>query len=538
MSAGNLWELVLEGAERGGGAKGAVLSTGAELDYLGLTKGARGIAGALRESGIGRGDRVGVWMDKTPQCVQTILGILAAGAAYVPLDPRAPWRRCRAIAEDCGFQAFAADEPRLAAVPEVLRGLDVRLLLAGGAEAAAGAAGRDADAPAAPLVLPLAEAAAFPARPLPSPGPEDVAYILYTSGSTGVPKGVVHTHGSGLAFTRWVIRRFDVRADDVFSSHAPFHFDLSISDLYASLGSGGTVRLISSLEGMLAPWLARQIDDWGITVWYSVPSILVSMLETGLLTAPAWPRLRLLLFAGEVFPTPQLRRLRRAVPGAGLYNLFGPTETNVCTYYEVPAEIPDGQTEPIPIGRTCEHLETFVLDDAGSVAAPGAEGTLWARGANLMLGYWNDPQRTAATLQADPRGGPGLAYCTGDRVVQQEDGEYRFRGRRDHQVKIRGYRIELGDVEAALAAHADVLEAVALPLEREGTAARLVATVVARAGSEPSPDELRDHSRRHLPAYMVPERIEVAPALPRTSSGKADRTALRSAWESKGDAWI
>jgi len=490
----------------------AVVDDEGTLTYAELDRASASLARALLAAGVTPGARVVLSLGRSREVIVALLAILRAGAAYVPIEASYPATRRELLVRDAAPALILTH----ASTHALFESLGPCLRVDGGLPSAPSEAG---------------------AR-LPIVGPEDPAYILYTSGSTGVPKGVVHTHGSGLAFTRWVIRRFDVRADDVFSSHAPFHFDLSISDLYASLGSGGTVRLISSLEGMLAPWLARQIDDWGITVWYSVPSILVSMLETGLLTAPAWPRLRLLLFAGEVFPTPQLRRLRRAVPGAGLYNLFGPTETNVCTYYEVPAEIPDGQTEPIPIGRTCEHLETFVLDDAGSVAAPGAEGTLWARGANLMLGYWNDPQRTAATLQADPRGGPGLAYCTGDRVVQQEDGEYRFRGRRDHQVKIRGYRIELGDVEAALAAHADVLEAVALPLEREGTAARLVATVVARAGSEPSPDELRDHSRRHLPAYMVPERIEVAPALPRTSSGKADRTALRSAWESKGDAWI
>jgi acyl-coenzyme A synthetase/AMP-(fatty) acid ligase len=151
-----------------------------------------------------------------------------------------------------------------------------------------------------------------------------------------------------------------------------------------------------------------------------------------------------------------------------------------------------------------------------------------------MQGYWNDPERNAATLRGDPRGGNGIAYCTGDRVVLQPDGQYQFRGRRDHMVKIRGYRIELGEVEAALSSHPDVLEAVAVPLDDCAAGMRLVATVLARSGTRPDPESLRNHLRLHVPTYMVPEQIEVLSALPRTSTGKIDRTALRSAWESKG----
>jgi acyl-coenzyme A synthetase/AMP-(fatty) acid ligase len=240
-----------------------------------------------------------------------------------------------------------------------------------------------------------------------------------------------------------------------------------------------------------------------------------------------------LFFAGEVFPTPQLRRLRRALPAARLYNLFGPTETNVCTYYEVPADIPDERRAPIPIGRSCEHMETFVLDDEGREAGVGVEGTLWVKGANLMEGYWNDPARTAATLQPDPWGREGTACCTGDRVQLQQDGDYEFLGRRDHMVKIRGYRVELGEVESALTAHPHVLEAVAVALPDPANGNRIMAAVVQRASHTLDSAALRAFCRQRLPAYMIPERVEVRSAIPRTSTGKADRSALRAEWERK-----
>jgi len=532
-----LVELIETGASRAPADKVAVRAGEhgeRALAWGELLRGARGIATRLRDAGVERGDRVGIWMDKSPAAVQAIVGTLLAGAAYVPLDPRSPWRRSRSIAQDCGMRALVTDEGHLGTLAELLEGWAPRLVLADAKpDALAGALER---LPSAPPQATLAEACATPPGELPRPAPDDLAYILYTSGSTGTPKGVVHTHASGSAFTRWVLDRFAIVENDVFSSHAPFHFDLSILDLYAALGAGATVHLIGSTEAMLAAYLVRQVPAWGITVWYSVPSILVAMLDSGGLETKGFGNVRLLFFAGEVFPTPQLRRLRRALPEVALFNLFGPTETNVCTYYEVPPTIPDEWTAPISIGRACEHMETFVLDDDGHEVAPGVEGTLWAKGGNLMRGYWNDPERTAATLKPDPRGRPGLAYCTGDRVVVLPDGNYEFRGRRDHQVKTRGYRVELGEVESALAAHPEVLEAVVVPVPDPRLGHRLMASVQPRSGLQPTPAALRTYCAQRLPIYMVPEKIEVLEALPRTSTGKVDRQELGKRWTTGGSA--
>jgi acyl-coenzyme A synthetase/AMP-(fatty) acid ligase len=256
------------------------------------------------------------------------------------------------------------------------------------------------------------------------------------------------------------------------------------------------------------------------------------MLEAGGLEAHPPRALRTLFFAGEVFPIAQLRRLRRALPGVRLANLFGPTETNVCTWYEVPEELPDERVLPVPIGKACEHLETFVLgDDGREIREPGVEGTLFAKGGNLMLGYWNDPAKTAAVLGPDPRGGPGLVCNTGDRVKLLPDGDYEYRGRRDHMVKTRGYRVELGEIEATLAAHPAVREAVAVPLPDTAIGNRIVASVVPRAGTNVDVRALRAFVGGRVPSYMVPAAIEVREELPRTSTGKADRAVLRGEWE-------
>jgi amino acid adenylation domain-containing protein len=528
VNPSSLVHLVVEGAGIAP-SKTAVSTASDAVTFEQLVAGARSVGTALADAGIKRGDRVGLWMDKSPASVQVLLGAMWAGAAYVPLDPKAPWRRCRAIIEDCDVSALAVDGPRLSDLGPLLEGSAPRLVMIDGDT---GALEEDGDGP--PIRSPLQylpEILEMPAKDLATPDFEDLAYILYTSGSTGVPKGVVHTHRSALGFVQWVRSTYGITEADVFSNHAPFHFDLSICDLYASLGSGASVRLISSVEAMLPPYLVKSAADWGITVWYSVPSILSAMLEMGELEERGFGDVRVIFFAGEVFPTPQLRRLRKALPHVRLSNLFGPTETNVCTYYDVPADIPDDR--PIPIGKTCEHLESFVLDDDGEEVGVGAEGTLWIIGDNVMSGYWNDQERTDRSLKTDPRGGTNIAYCTGDRVRLQEDGDYEFLGRRDHMIKIRGFRVETGEIEAVMTSHPLVVDAVVVAIPDEAMGNRIACSVVPRASETLEVKHLKTFCTERLPGYMVPEHIEILGSLPRTSTGKADRQALLKKWQAR-----
>jgi amino acid adenylation domain-containing protein len=486
----------------------AVSDSGGTWSYAELAEAAGRIAGGLRQLGVRPGDRVAVSAEKTPTTVAALYGVMAAGGVYVPIDPQAPPIRARTILADAGCSIVCADgerSRRLLAGPDAPR---VQVL----------ALTDDVEDPA----IALGELHEVAAEPLGAGCEADLAYILYTSGSTGTPKGVMLTHRNALAFVEWAVGRFAVTADDRLSSHAPFHFDLSVFDLYAASLSGASVHLVGAAEGAFAASMVELIREQGITVWYSVPSALVLLRDVAAPEDVA--TLRLVLFAGEVFPPKHLSALRRLVPHGVLANLYGPTETNVCTYYVVGERV-DGDT-PVPIGRACENQEVFVLDDDRRLVPDGDVGELWVRGPTVMKGYWADPAMTADRLVQNPLHDdfPDPAYRTGDLVRRSADGELHFLGRRDHQIKSRGYRIELGEIEAALVSHEAVRQAavIAVPDDRLGHA------LIAFAAGDAPPEELslKRHCAERIPRYMVPTRITVLDALPLTSTGKIDREAL------------
>jgi amino acid adenylation domain-containing protein len=385
------------------------------------------------------------------------------------------------------------------------------------------------DAPDPPANLELVTASAVGRAPSDAPGVRivdaDLAYILYTSGSTGSPKGVMLTHGNCLAFVEWAAREFAISSEDRLSSHAPLHFDLSTFDLFAAALAGARLVLVPPSVSVFPAQVRTFIETTGITVWYSVPSILSMLVLRGGLQVGELPTLRTVLFAGEVFPTVHLRRLVALLPHVRFANLYGPTETNVCTWWEVTGLSPDSD-ETIPIGRAIANVDVFAVTDDDRRAAPGERGELCVRGPTVMQGYLGDPDKTSSRLVPDPLGGVlgQRVYRTGDIVQESPDGNYRFLGRRDGQVKSRGYRIELGDVEAALGAHPSVLECAVVPVPDDIVGNRLSAYVASR---EPvSGAELAAFCAERIPSYMVPETFELADALPRTSTGKIDRTAL------------
>jgi acyl-CoA synthetase (AMP-forming)/AMP-acid ligase II len=288
-------------------------------------------------------------------------------------------------------------------------------------------------------------------------------------------------------------------------------------------------RIASFPAAVVARWAQERLS-----VWYCTPSSLVLMLTRGGLEKQDLSALRLLLFAGEVFPNKYLRQLMALAPHVRFANLFGPTETNVCTWLEV-KQPPEGDA-PLSIGRACPYDEALVLDDALRPVPAGGIGELWVRGASVMHGYWGRPERSALALQTIDIA-PGIrdrAYRTGDLARVLPDGNLEFLGRRDHQVKTRGYRVELGEIETRLAAHPGVDEAVVLAVPDEEVTHRLAAVVVRRAGAEVTSDELRQHCALTLPRYMVPESVEFRKDLPRTSSGKVDRRALLGPNAAKG----
>jgi clorobiocin biosynthesis protein CloN4 len=326
-----------------------------------------------------------------------------------------------------------------------------------------------------------------------------------------VPKGVCISHRNALAFVEWARDAIAATGQDRFANHAPFHFDLSVLDLYVAFAVGASVHLIPDGMAYAPRRLVEFLDDARISILYVVPSVLALLEEQAdLMTRPGLA-LRAVLFAGEPCPIRVLRRMRQAWPLMRLWNLYGPTETNVCTAYEV-HDVPEERVLPVPIGQAVSGDRVWAVRADGAVVGPGEEGELLVEGPTVMLGYWG----------REPQG--GRPYATGDLVRRLEDGNYQYVGRRDHMVKVRGHRIELGDVEAALGAHPDVRE-VAVVVRGEGTAARLVA-VVAAGARRPHLLELKRHCAERLPRFMIVDDVNYLEALPRTRNGKVDRIAL------------
>ena len=354
---------------------------------------------------------------------------------------------------------------------------------------------------------------------------DDLAYVLYTSGSTGVPKGVMLTHAHALNFLAWAGAEVGLRPGDRVASHAPFHFDLSVFDLWASLTRGATVCLLDTVTARFPRAVADWVCERRISVWYSVPSALVQLLPHGERVAQGG--VRALLFAGEVFPPPALAAWRQLLPRASLHNWYGPTETNVCTYYRLPRG--RGATPaPLPLGTACPNFELAIWDEAGEAVTAGAAGFLWARGPGILAGYWGDAERSRQVTRwrAGADGGPAQRwYNTGDLVRRGEDGLLYFEGRRDDVIKLRGYRVALREVERALESCAGVRQAAVVAAGAD--AAAVLVGYVAADPEAVSAGELRRRLSQLLPAYMLPERIEVRASLPATSSGKVDRQSLR-----------
>ena len=521
MRARFLLHHLLRDAATGAPTSPAVRHGGSELSYGELEERSNRIARVLLASGVRRGDRVAIHVPKSLTALEALYGILKTGAAYVPIEPASPAPRLADIVEQCRPRAIVTwSGARERLTDELCR--------TSGVECIASTDGADPFADLGVLALDLADAATAQSAEPPSVAAIDLdlAYILFTSGSTGRPKGVMLSHRNALTFVDWAAETFGFGAEDRLSNHAPLTFDLSVLDLFGAAAAGACVSLVPAGLSMFPTRLAQFIEAERISIWYSVPSVLTLLVTRGKLAERDLSALRWVLFAGEVFPVKYLRALMHALPHPRYANLYGPTETNVVTWYEVPP-LPEDRTEPIPIGKACANSDCIALDEQGRVVTePGAEGVLHVRGSTVMQGYFGWPEETASAFVASPladgRGDERL-YCTGDWVTFDDDGNFLYLGRRDHMVKTRGYRVELGEIETALYAHPAVREAVAVAVPDDILGNRILALVVADGVSE---QEIRQHCAGLLPRYMVPEEVEFRAELPRTATDKVDRPRI------------
>lgn len=455
------------------------------------------LACVLHEHGVGSADRVAVWLPRGASYVAAILASLRLGACYVPLDAAQPAARAQHILAD-------SEPAALLCLPGNVGQLD--------------------ELPAGIAVIDVSDFASSQKTELPEArvSPESDLALLYTSGSTGAPKGVRITHRSLTSFLRWCIEVEDPQSWDRFVAHAAFTFDISTHDVFVPLATGASLLVLSDADRSDPRALARAVDQHRLTVWYSVPMALDLIVREDP-TVLKDSALRIVFFAGEVYPNDRLDALASALPTHVLLgNLYGPTETNVCAaHLFTPSEL--DPYEPLPLGVPVTDAKIALLDSGDrKIERAETPGEIVVSGPCVSPGYWRSGQ-------ASQRTGEGQAvHRTGDVGSYDDRGRLLFHGRVDRQVQVGGHRVELGEIEKVITSHSQVDE-VAVELVTGSDRKLLVAFVVGH--DPPSLMALKEHCRSRIPRYMLPQRLERVSQLPRNANGKVDHLRLVAAFQ-------
>jgi amino acid adenylation domain-containing protein len=458
---------------------------------------------------------------RTEVAFSGVLGALLRGHGYVPLHPRFPIERTRTMLERASCGAVIVDAVAADQVDELLEGIErpLVLILPEHDDVAELAARWPAHA-----VLGAGDLQPASAWVAPEVDPNGIAYLLFTSGSTGIPKGVMVAHRNASAFIDVMVERYSVTSEDRFSQTFDMTFDLSVFDMFVAWERGACVCCPPE-KALMTP--GRFVRDSEITIWFSVPSTAVFMKKLGMLKPDSYPSLRFSLFCGEPLPAETARAWAEAAPASIVENLYGPTELTIaCTLYRWDPERSPEESAlgVVPIGAPYPGMTAIVVDEELREVAPGEDGELLLTGPQVTLGYWRDPEKTAAAFVVPP-GKDRVHYRTGDRVRRpQGDAPLTYRGRVDHQIKVLGHRVELGEVEAAVreASGADAVVAVGWPPTPSGAGG-----VVAFIGEvDHDVPGILEQLRRRLPNYMVPRELRLLAELPLNDNGKFDRKAL------------
>jgi len=471
----------------------AVRSGAVTLTYREVDARARQIAAALRRRGVGAGATVGLCLTRGPEMMPALLGVLDAGAAYVPLDPSFPADRLAYMLQDSGSALVLSER----AVPDGLRG---RL----------GAA-------TPVLLLEEIDGAGDGGAAEPTSTPDDLMFVLYTSGSTGKPKGVMIRHRSVVNLLCGMKHCPGMSASDVVLAITTLSFDIAVVELFLPLTVGATIVLVDDVDSLDPKRIIRHLA--GVTVMQATPSRYRLLIEAG------WEGAANLtaISGGEALPRDLSREILKR--SSRLWNLYAPTETTV---YSIGAEIGRDDSGAVPIGRPMANVRAYVLDAALEPVPVGATGELFIGGDGVAVGYRNNPELTAERFLPDPFDArPGARmYRTSDRARWRPDGQLDYLGRLDHQVKIRGYRVELGEIESVLATHPAVARTAVIIREDRPGDVRLIAYYAVGDGQAAQPAELREHLQSRLPAYMLPSMFVPVERIPLTPNGKVDARSL------------
>jgi amino acid adenylation domain-containing protein len=526
-----LHQLITEQAQTRPGAI-AVVSGAEEASYGEIENLTNRIARLLIAAGCQPGDRVGLLLPKSIAAVAGMLGSLKAACIYVPIDTSSPAARIEKILDSC--------EPRLI-LASAASG-DLLSTLVSGRKAmrvgwfSSGRPPEQKNCTELDRAFTWQDLSSVSAAPVDSRArAEDPAHILFTSGSTGVPKGVVITHANIIHFLNWANPYFGIAPGQRNSCQPPLHFDLSTFDVYGTLIAGAELHLVPPEIGMLPHKTREFIRSHQLTQWFSVPSVLKYLFQFDVVRRNDFPSLERLLWCGEALPTPVLIYLMERLPHVTFTNLYGPTETTIASSYYTVRACPRDEQAEIPIGLPCAGEDLAVLDESFNSVSPGETGDLYISGAGLSPGYWKDPVKTDSVFLSHPT--RGRIYKTGDLARTGEDGIFYLLGRSDSQIKSRGYRIELGEIEAALSTLEMLRESAVVAVRSEGfEGMSICCAYVPSEAEEVSPLILRSRLAGLLPSYMMPVQWISLDALPLNGNGKVDRPRLQELFTSPGAA--
>ena len=519
-----LQELVSEAAEKRPDSP-SFRDGDSTLSYAQLEQQSNQLANMLREYGLQAGDRVAVFLPRCTLTAVAVYGILKAGGVFVPVDPTFSAAALNNVLQSCTARFLLTKSSKVRTLRQLLNSEHPIEVLIGMEDEQLG------DVPALTATVPWTALTEFDSRNGTSlagqVSEESPAYIMYSSGSTGAPKGITHSHRSGLAYAKYSVEAYSVGHDDVIANHSPLNFDMSTFGYFSSCLACASTLIIPAAYAKMPASLASLCSEHRVTIWYSVPLALAQMLRSGAIHECDLSSLRWILYGGEPFPVSELRELMRLLPQAEVSNVYGPAEVNQCTIYNVPRSLLDGAASNVPIGQVWEGAQGLLLSDDNEIVEGDQPGELVIASDTMMLGYWARPDLDErAYYFYDNQGKSTQYYRTGDWVRRDSDGNLWFLGRHDRQIKIRGYRVELDAIERELHEHSAIQEACVFWIRKDGE--KEIRSQVVSVGNAPlDVNELREFLRNRISPYAVPAQIDIVDTLPRNSNGKTDRVSLR-----------